>query len=220
MSGPSQRAAERQAARRTGSTRPSGPTTARRTSSSTARTTATGKAGPAKGAATKPGATKPGAAKAGPSKARPLAGAAAAMRDRPSLTGRAVVLAAVFALLVLSLAVPTRELVHQRAEINALRAGNAAAQSRVDELTIRQERLADPAYVTSLIRERLHYVLPGEVGYVVLDPSEAPAPSKVKPGAATATWYSALWSSVETADGAGLPASGPAPIVLPSNAPR
>jgi len=220
MSGPSQRAAERQAARRTGSTRPSGPTTARRTSSSTARTTATGKAGPAKGAATKPGATKPGAAKAGPSKARPLAGAAAAMRDRPSLTGRAVVLAAVFALLVLSLAVPTRELVHQRAEINALRAGNAAAQSRVDELTIRQERLADPAYVTSLIRERLHYVLPGEVGYVVLDPSEAPAPSKVKPGAATATWYSALWSSVETADGAGLPASGLAPIVLPSNAPR
>ena len=220
MSGPSQRAAERQAARRTGSTRPSGPTTARRTSSSTARTTTTGRAGPAKGAATKPGAAKTGATKASTSKARPLAGAAAAMRDRPSLTGRAVVLAAVFALLVLSLAVPTRELVHQRAEIKALRAGNAASQSRVDELTIRQERLADPAYVTSLIRERLHYVLPGEVGYVVLDPSEAPAPSKVKPGAATATWYSALWSSVETADGAGLPASGLAPIVLPSNAPR
>ena len=220
MSGPSQRAAERQAARRTGSTRPSGPTTARRTSPSTA-----GKGAPAKGAAAKPGvskrgAAKTGAAKAGSSKGRPLAGAAAAMRDRPSLTGRAVVLAAVLALLVLSLAVPTRELVHQRAEINALRSDNAAAQSRVDELTIRQERLADPAYLTSLIRERLHYVLPGEVGYVVLDPSEAPAPSKAKPGAATATWYSALWSSVETADGAGRPASGPAPIVLPSNAPR
>ena len=142
------------------------------------------------------------------------------MRDRPSLTGRAVVLAAVLALLVLTLAVPTRELVHQRAEINALRADNAAAQSRVDELAVRQERLQDPAYVTSLIRERLHYVLPGEVGYVVLDPSEAPAPSKLKPGSATSTWYSALWSSVETADGAGVPATGPAPIVLPSNAPR
>ena len=34
---------------------------------------------------------------------------------------------------------------------------------------VRQERLQDPAYVTSLIRERLHYVMPGEVGYVVLD---------------------------------------------------
>ena len=188
MTGPAQRAAARQAARR----------------SSSVRT----------------GAGHPGTTRTSTSARGRVGAAAAAVRDRPSLTGRAVVLAAVFALLVLSLAVPTRELVHQRAEINALRAGNAAAQSRVDELTIRQERLADPAYVTSLIRERLHYVLPGEVGYVVLDPSEAPAPSKVKPGAATATWYSALWSSVETADGAGLPASGPAPIVLPSNAPR
>jgi cell division protein FtsB len=208
MSGPSQRAAERQAARRAGATRPAGPTTARRHSS---RPT-TGAAKPAMGMA---GSAKPGAGKA-----RPLSGAAAAMRDRPSLTGRAVVLAAVLALLVLTLAVPTRELVHQRAEINALRADNTAAQSRVDELTIRQERLQDPAYLTSLIRERLHYVLPGEVGYVVLDPSEAPAPSRLKPGSATTTWYSALWSSVETADGAGVPATGPAPIVLPSNAPR
>jgi len=208
MSGPSQRAAERQVARRAGATRPAGPTTARRPSSR-----------PTTGAA-KPAAGKAGPAKPGAGKARPLSGAAAAIRDRPSLTGRAVVLAAVLALLVLTLAVPTRELVHQRAQINALRADNASAQSRVDELTIRQERLQDPAYVTSLIRERLHYVLPGEVGYVVLDPSEAPAPGRPKPGSATSTWYSALWSSVETADGAGVPATGPAPIVLPSNAPR
>ena len=208
MSGPSQRAAERQVARRAGATRPAGPTTARRPSSR-----------PTTGAA-KPAAGKAGPAKPGAGKARPLSGAAAAIRDRPSLTGRAVVLAAVLALLVLTLAVPTRELVHQRAQINALRADNASAQSRVDELTIRQERLQDPAYVTSLIRERLHYVLPGEVGYVVLDPSEAPAPSKVKPGAAGTPWYSTLWASVETADGAAQPATRPAPIVLPSNAPR
>jgi cell division protein FtsB len=176
MSGPSQRAAERQAARRSPSTRPRGK----------ARTS--------------------------------LAGAAAAVRERPSMTGRAVVLAAVLALLVFTLAVPARELIHQRADINALRAENAATQGRVDELIVREERLQDPAYITSLIRERLHYVLPGEVGYVVLDPSEAPAPSAKKKAAAT-PWYQTLWTSVETADHAGQP-DGPTPIVLPSNAPR
>jgi len=158
MSGPSQRAAERQAARR--------------------------------GAATT--AQKRGRVRS----------AADAVRDRPTLTGRAVVLAVVLGMLVLTLAVPLRELVAQRAEINALRAQNAEASERVAELVLRKERLQDPAYVTSLIRTRLHYVLPGEVGYVVLDPEEAPAP--VKPGTAEAQgpWYSTLWQSVAAADGA------------------
>ncbi|HET7902428.1 MAG TPA: septum formation initiator family protein [Candidatus Nanopelagicales bacterium] len=124
------------------------------------------------------------------------------MTRRPSLTGRAVVLAGVLALIVFTLAVPTRELIAQRGEINDLRAQNEAAQSRVDALVVRQERLKDPAYVTSLIRERLHYVLPGEVGYVVLDPSEAPAPSAATKTAAPVAWYSTLWRSVQTTDGA------------------
>jgi cell division protein FtsB len=138
---------------------------------------------------------------------------------RPSLTGRAVVLAGVLALIVFTLAVPMRELISQRAEISALRAQNEAAQARVDALTIRQERLADPAYVTSLIRERLHYVLPGEVGYVVLDPDEAPAPTKTKAAAAPVAWYATLWTSVKTVDGAAAPAGSPVIPVRP-NAPR
>ena len=199
MSGPSQRAAERQAARRSPSTRPRKSATV----PSVHRSTKAGSSGP-----------KPTSAKG-----RSLSGAAAAVRDRPSLTGRAVVLAGVLALLVFTLAVPARELIHQRADINALRAENAAAQARVDELTIRQERLQDPAYVTSLIRERLHYVLPGEVGYVVLDPSEAPAPTARKKAATVVPWYGQLWNSVQTADHAVAP-DAPTPIVLPSNAPR
>jgi cell division protein FtsB len=199
MSGPSQRAAERQAARRSPSTRPRKSATV----PSVHRSTKAGSSGAAPTTA----------------KGRSLSGAAAAVRDRPSLTGRAVILAGVLALLVFSLAVPARELIHQRADINALRAENAAAQARVDELTIRQERLQDPAYVTSLIRERLHYVLPGEVGYVVLDPSEAPAPTAKKKAAAVVPWYGQLWDSVQAADHAVAPVA-PTPIVLPSNAPR
>jgi cell division protein FtsB len=149
-----------------------------------------------------------------------VAQAASAVRDRPSLTGRAVVLACVLALLVFTLAVPMRELFHQRAEINALRAQNAATQNRVDQLVIRQERLRDPAYVTSLVRERLHYVLPGEVGYVVLDPSEAPAPTVAGTKPEPAAWYSELWASVQTTDHAGVPTQGPAPIPVRSDAPR
>jgi cell division protein FtsB len=146
--------------------------------------------------------------------------AAAAVRERPSLTGRAVVLAGVLALLVFTLAMPMRELLHQRSDINALRAQNAATQASVDELTIRQQRLRDPAYVTSLVRDRLHYVLPGEVGYVVLDPSEAPAPTAARAAHDPSSWYADLWSSVQTADHAGTPTQAPAPIPVRSDAPR
>jgi cell division protein FtsB len=144
---------------------------------------------------------------------------AAAVRDRPTLTGRAVVLACVLGLVVFTLAVPTRELFRQRGEINALRSDNAAAQSRVDQLTTQDQRLQDPAYVTSLIRERLHYVLPGEVGYVVLDPNEAPAPTSTAPTTAKPAWYATLWQAVQSTDQAGLP-PGPTRIDVRPNAPR
>jgi len=208
MSGPSQRATERQSARRGSTTRPSSGSTSSRTTRSTSARTATSRP-----PGSTPGAT---ARSAGASKVRR---GVAAVRDRPSLTGRAVILAGVLALLVFTLAVPARALLKQRAEINGLRADNAAAQQRVTDLTVREERLQDPAYVTSLVRERLHYVLPGEVGYVVLDPSEAPAPTKVKAAAPVTAWYSSLWSAVRTADQAGQPAA-PASVPVRSNAPR
>jgi len=178
MSGPSQRAAERRASR----------SAASGTRSAGRGSTSSGAAARQKGAGTAPRGR--------------VGKAAAAVRERPTLTGRAVILAAVLGMVVLTLAVPLRELVAQRAEINALRADNDDTQARVDELTVREERLQDAAYVTSLIRERLHYVLPGQVGYVVLDPQEAPAPvSSSAPKTAT-PWYSTVWQSVREADGA------------------
>jgi cell division protein FtsB len=199
VSGPSDRAAARRQARRTPSsaTKTTQPSLRRRTATTRTATTRTVSAA-----------------------ARGRVGAAAsAVRDRPSLTGRAVVLALVLGLLAVSLAVPVREVFRQRADINALRAGNASARDRVAALTVRQQQLSDPAYVTSLVRERLHYVLPGEVGYVVLDPAEAPAPSAAKAAAALTPWWSTLWSSVQTADQAARPPAD-APIPVRSNAPR
>ena len=199
MSGPSQRAAERQTARR-------GPTTRPSTGSTSSR---------GAGAARRSSTTSTSAAASGRTGA---AARVAALRDRPSLTGRAVVLSIVVALLVFTLAVPARAVLKQRAEINSLRADNAAAQARVDALTVREERLRDPVYVTSLVRERLHYVLPGEVGYVVLDPSEVPAPSSKPKAAPVVSWYSSLWAAVSTADSAGAPV--PAGVAVRPNAPK
>jgi cell division protein FtsB len=139
---------------------------------------------------------------------------------KPSLTGRAIALVGVVSLLVITLAVPVRELIHQRQQIAALQSQNAVVQQQVDDLTIQAQRLKDPAFVTSLIRERLHYVLPGEVGYVVLDPSEAPAPSSASSAAVKQPWYSAMWSSIQKADHAGQPATPTNELVLPANAPK
>jgi len=139
---------------------------------------------------------------------------------KPSLTGRAIALVGVVSLLVITLAVPVRELIHQRQQIATLQAQNAAVQAQVDDLTIQADRLKDPAYVTSLIRERLHYVLPGEVGYVVLDPNEAPAPASAAAAKPKQAWFSAMWSSVQKVDQAGQPVVPARPLVLPPNAPK
>jgi cell division protein FtsB len=122
---------------------------------------------------------------------------------RPVLTGRAVLLVVVLAMLVLSLAVPARTVFAQRAQISGMRADNAAIAAQVASLQAEKDRLADPVYVQSLIRQQLHYVLPGQVGYFVLEPDPAAVSTSAPAGVtATSPWYDRLWSSVQEADGA------------------
>src|SRR5439155_14604242 len=86
--------------------------------------------------------------------------------DRARLTGRATVLFVVLVMLAVAYAWPLREYLSQRAELSRLRADTAAAQARVDALERQKQRWADPAYVRAQARDRLHFVLPGETGYV------------------------------------------------------
>lgn len=129
---------------------------------------------------------------------------------RPVLTGRTVLLVVVLAMIVLSLAVPARTVFAQRAQINAMAADSAALAAQVTALQAQKDQLGDPAYVQSLIRAQLHYVLPGEVGYLVLEPDPAgtQTPSATTP-TATSPWYDRLWQSVQAADGAPGSPSGP-----------
>jgi cell division protein FtsB len=126
-------------------------------------------------------------------------------RRRSNLTGRAAVLALVVCLLAISLAYPLREYLSQRSDISEYRARVAEQEARVAELRAQHERWEDNAYVEAQARERLHYVMPGETSYVVLEADEAPPQDGVveaqAPDAARSPWFTDLWNSVEAAGG-------------------
>ena len=131
-------------------------------------------------------------------------------RRRSNLTGRAAMLALVVCLLAISLAYPLREYLSQRGDIVDYRAQVAEQEKRVADLRAQHARWNDPAYVQAQARERLHYVMPGETSYVVLEADGAPAPDGVvEPATARAArspWFTDLWHSVETAGRAGTTA--------------
>ena len=122
---------------------------------------------------------------------------------RTSLTGRAAVLALVVCMLAISLAYPLREFLAQRGDIGDYRAKVAAQEKRVADLSRARERWNDPAYVKAQARERLHFVMPGETVYIVLEPDEAPAPVVPSERATVPPpkrpWFGDLWATVEVA---------------------
>lgn len=125
-----------------------------------------------------------------------------------AFTARAAILAVVACAVLLSLAYPLREYVAQRGEIERLQAQQRATERRVAALARQQQQWNDPAYIKAQARERLHFVLPGETAYVVLDPgaratedaSGSPTLSPLQPDVGSGPWYSELWRSVQAAD--------------------
>jgi len=116
-----------------------------------------------------------------------------------SFTGRALILALVAATLLLSLAVPVRAWFAQRSEIAGLRADVDAARDRVAALEVQKQRWDDPAFVAAEARRRLHFVLPGEVGFVTLG-AEGATDATVAGDGPSAPWYSSLWGALQAAD--------------------
>ena len=142
---------------------------------------------------------------------------AASPRVSPRVNFRAIALVLVGVLVMLMLAVPLRSLIQERREIKILEQQVASKQSIIDDLNNRKARLADPAYIQALARERLNYVFPGEIGFVVLDEETNTAITSV-PGALVpnndAAWYTKLWTSTKLAD---QPALENDPLVAPSD---
>ena len=118
-------------------------------------------------------------------------------------TGRVVALIVVLAALAVTLAIPVRAWLTQRAEIAALEADVAAAQIRVADLQQELEDWNDPAFVIAQARSRLHFVFPGEVGYVVLGSDDRPVTPDTTAAQRPVPWYEQLWESTRQADLAG-----------------
>ncbi|CAM5655100.1 FtsB family cell division protein [Streptomyces aurantiogriseus] len=118
---------------------------------------------------------------------------------RSRLTGRAALLALVLCSLIVALAYPMRQYVSQRAEIADLERERERAEERVEELRDLKARWQDDAYAEQQIRQRLHYVMPGETGFVVIDP-DAAKQARTDLGAADRPWYSNVWDGVDKSD--------------------
>ena len=69
---------------------------------------------------------------------------------------------------LLVLAAPLKELVLQRQQIAELQASIDQAQQDVDDLNAQVARWSDPAYIQAQARERLYYILPGDISYLIV----------------------------------------------------
>ncbi|QCX77078.1 Septum formation initiator [Streptomyces sp. YIM 121038] len=121
---------------------------------------------------------------------------------RSRLTGRAALLVLVVCSLVVALAYPIRQYVAQRAEIAEQRQKQAEHRENVERLRDEKARWQDDAYAEQRIRDRLHYVMPGETGFTVIDPQAA---ERHRPdgGGTDRPWYSNVWDGIDKADGSG-----------------
>lgn len=93
----------------------------------------------------------------------------------------------------------------QRQQIAALEQAVQLGEDEVAELEAERERWADPAYITAQARERLYYVTPGEVVYLVDDDlPESAIPQEQRPVSeeveeTRSDWMSQLLRSVAAA---------------------
>jgi cell division protein FtsB len=136
---------------------------------------------------------------------------------RPVLSARAGAALGVLVVLVAILAIPFREWITQRARISELESQLAWHTQRVTSLKDAHARWDDPAYVESQARARMHFVRPGEVGYVVLaeETTQSGETTQTRPMAQApkgGPWWTAVWTTVEqAAEPEGGSAAAPAP---------
>lgn len=125
---------------------------------------------------------------------------------RTLVSGRVFWLFLLIATVLISIAIPMRQLVDQQARLSELRGQIAANEERIAELQAEVDRWGDPAYVKAQARDRLHYVMPNEVGYIVLEAEAAPAVKPVVRAKSSTPWYRVLWQSMQDAAKTSSPA--------------
>lgn len=85
------------------------------------------------------------------------------------MSGFSVLIISLTVLGVLILAPNLRILVEQRQQIATLQATQNQQKQELTQLEAQRARWDDPAYVRAQARDRLYFVMPGEVSYLVLN---------------------------------------------------
>jgi cell division protein FtsB len=119
------------------------------------------------------------------------------------LTGRAAILALLLAALVVSYASSLRAWLEQHREISSLQSQIATTRDSVAEMRQEKARWRDPAYIEAQARERFAWVLPGEIGFTVVDGDGHPAGNDLLNPANSPPvgeeWWQRTWGSVVAA---------------------
>jgi cell division protein FtsB len=133
------------------------------------------------------------------------------------LSGFTVLMLALLVLAVIVLAPNLRIFIEQRQQIAQLEQAVDQADSSVEELTGDVARWSDPAYIEAQARERLFYIYPGDVSYLVVGDPTAPStpdglPISDQIQTTQVDWVRSLLSSIYTA---GLTDALPSELVVP-----
>jgi cell division protein FtsB len=136
-----------------------------------------------------------------------------------SAARRAAILAAVICVLTLTIAGPVRTYFGQRTEMNQLKATEAQLRTQIANLEEQRVKLADPVFIAAQARERLGFVMPGDIPYQVQLPPDAAVPGA--PGSEPTAkksdqpWYTALWHTIADAPHGVSPTIAPVPPGAP-----
>lgn len=140
-----------------------------------------------------------------------------------SAARRAAILAAVVCVLTLTIAGPVRTYFAQRTEMKQLKATEEQLRAQIAELEQQKVKLADPVFVAAQARERLGFVMPGEVPYQVQLPANSVVPGSPGVEAPAANpdepWYTSLWHTIADAPHGVSPLPGISPATPPGISP-
>jgi len=121
------------------------------------------------------------------------------------ITQRAVALLVVVGLLIISYVGSMRIYLDQQSDMATARTQIAERQATIAQFEDELSRWNDPDYIKTQARERLGWVMPGEVGYRVIGTDGKVVSGEVgsikgNNDPANQAWYERIWSSVQTAD--------------------
>jgi cell division protein FtsB len=130
------------------------------------------------------------------------------------------VLVLVLAVLTVSYASSMRAYLEQRRHIESLKQNIASSEVAIASLQREKRRWSDPAYIRTVAHQRLGWVLPGEIGFQVIDDNGKALgrhDSLSDPNSVTASnrplWWQSAWGSVVAAGKPEVPkADVPQPV--------